>query len=559
MRVIREFIKQHTLLLGFVTVVFPLVVLLALQFQWLVELRHKSEEANQSSLETHLDFIDEKIRGFYEKQADLLDMPAEWFYNGREERISREFEHQRDALRGVRALFVAFYASTSFSTANPMGTILIDGLDGLGLRNTPAFDSQMVSAVRATVIDYTMLYHQDLPAIPGLYVKERDPAHRIIYRPILSSKGFVYGVAGLVVDAEYFQTTLLPRAINKVLQVESGEFEVRYALALRNRDGGIARTIGVYDPSQHDDAAIHFGWIFKDLQLGLQVKGLTPVEAASANFRFNATALGVVALVLLLGVMVILRTASREMRLSAMKSDFVSNVSHELRTPLASIRVFGEFLRLRRVEDPRQIQEYGEYIEAESRRLTQLINNILDFAQIDSGRKSYSMKPCRIEDVVDATLKTMSLRLEHKGFELAYERPQAAIPKVRIDPEALTQALHNLIDNAVKYSDDQKRIEVKLEKAGSFALISVRDRGRGISKAEQKRIFERFHRVGTGAVHDVKGSGLGLSIVSHVVAAHGGKIRVDSVPGEGSTFSIVLPLSSADTGGQDGSEAEATE
>jgi signal transduction histidine kinase len=225
-----------------------------------------------------------------------------------------------------------------------------------------------------------------------------------------------------------------------------------------------------------------------------------------------------------------------------MKADFVSNVSHELRTPLASIRVFGEFLKLGRVKEPGKIREYGEYIETESRRLTQLINNILDFSKIESGQKTYHFESTDAEHVVLDTLKTFEVVLEQNGFSVKLERPDRRLPQVVIDPEAIAQAFINLLDNAVKYSGDSKEIEVRMAEKGDFVTISVVDHGIGIASEERDKVFEKFYRVGNALVHDVKGSGLGLSIVKHVVEAHGGKVTVESEIGRGSAFIINLPV-----------------
>jgi two-component system phosphate regulon sensor histidine kinase PhoR len=242
------------------------------------------------------------------------------------------------------------------------------------------------------------------------------------------------------------------------------------------------------------------------------------------------------------------------MRLSQMKSDFVSNVSHELRTPLASIRVFGELLRLGKVESPEKVRAYGDFIETESRRLTQLINNILDLARIESGRKSYELASADLEEVVRDTLRTFRPSLEQAGFRLAWNPPAAPLPAVRLDASAIGQSLANLLDNAAKYSGEARDIEVGLARDGDFAVVEVADHGIGIARDEQAKIFDRFHRVATGLVHDVKGSGLGLAIVRHIAAAHGGTIEVDSRPGEGSRFRLRLPLA----GGPVESSAAAT-
>ena len=172
----------------------------------------------------------------------------------------------------------------------------------------------------------------------------------------------------------------------------------------------------------------------------------------------------VLAAVLLGGIALTVRTAMREMKLSAMKNEFVSNVSHELRTPLSSIRVFGEFMRRGRVEEPEKVREYGTYIETESRRLTQLINNILDFSRIESGRKVYVFEPADIEDILAGTLATLTVRLRDKGFNLEYHGPEEPLPEIDVDANAIDGAVANLLDNAVKYSNGDRSITLELDR-----------------------------------------------------------------------------------------------
>jgi signal transduction histidine kinase len=216
-----------------------------------------------------------------------------------------------------------------------------------------------------------------------------------------------------------------------------------------------------------------------------------------------------------------------------------------LRTPLASIRVFGEYMRLGRVTRHEKIVEYGEYIEAESRRLTQLINNILDFSRIESSEKQYKFCETDIVDLVRETVAEFLVPLRDSGVMIAFRPPLAAVPVLSVDRDAIGQALVNLLDNAVKFSGDRKEIEVAIVPSVTTVAVSIRDHGIGIAASEQKKIFEKFYRAGSALVHDVRGSGLGLSIVSHVVEAHGGRVDVMSELGEGSTFTIVLPLSVA--------------
>src|SRR5262249_20460174 len=155
---------------------------------------------------------------------------------------------------------------------------------------------------------------------------------------------------------------------------------------------------------------------------------------------------------------------------------------------------------------------------------------------------TYHFEQTDVERVVTDTLKTFEVVLEQNGFTINLERPSRTLPQVVIDPDAIAQAFINLLDNAVKYSGDSKAIEVKLAEQCDFVTISVVDHGIGIASEEREKIFEKFYRVGNVLVHDVKGSGLGLSIVKHIVEAHHGKVTVESELGHGSAFIIHLPV-----------------
>jgi signal transduction histidine kinase len=414
-------------------------------------------------------------------------------------------------------------------------------------RLAPPEDPATLRAIYVALAPWrTLLKKEHRLTAHALAVDERDPDNRIILNPISDDSCTAIGVAGMVVDDAYFGEHVLPAAIERALP-KFFDDRARRNLAVAVHDARGKLVFGTPASAKlSQEVARSIDFIFSDWKLVLGTRYTTPEQWAKSNFLLNISFSVLLAVVLLGGIALALRTASREMHLSRMKSEFVSNVSHELRTPLASIRVFGEFLRLGRVEQPDKIREYGEFIETESRRLTQLINNILDFSKIESGAKTYSFERVDLGEVLSDTLRSIQVSLRHKGFELVFESPGSPLPEMDVDPDAMAQAVANLVDNAVKYSNGAKSVRVRLDRVGGEAVISVEDHGIGISPGEQDKIFERFHRVSTGLRHDVKGSGLGLSIVSHIVAAHGGRVRVLSELGRGSTFFVHLPLSAED-------------
>jgi signal transduction histidine kinase len=280
---------------------------------------------------------------------------------------------------------------------------------------------------------------------------------------------------------------------------------------------------------------------FEGVRLQLRYRDRS-IEQEVRRLAIAKTALiGFIDLMLLAGLGLVWANVRRELRLSRLKSDFVANVSHELKTPLALIRLYAETLELGRVPGEERKGEYYRVIGKESLRLTQLINNILDFSRIEAGRRQYRMVPSDIGAVVRDVVESYRFAIEKLGFSLRLEVGEE-LPPLSLDPEAISQALINLLNNAIKYSPEQKAISVSVRREGERVLVSVSDSGIGIARTEHRRIFEKFYRVETSLVHTTKGSGLGLALVQHIVEAHGGEVELESAPGEGSTFTISLPI-----------------
>jgi signal transduction histidine kinase len=201
--------------------------------------------------------------------------------------------------------------------------------------------------------------------------------------------------------------------------------------------------------------------------------------------------------------------------------------------------MFAELLQMKGA-DPQQAR-FLDTIVSESERLTRLLNNVLDFSRIERGQKTYRLEPAALPDVVQAAVRAIQYPLAQQGFSLELTVSDG-IPPVAVDRDALQQAILNLLTNAMKYSGPHRQIGLRLYAENGTAMIEVSDRGIGIAEAEHGRIFEKFYRVPIPENREISGTGLGLSLVAHIAEAHGGSVQVKSRPGEGSTFSILLPL-----------------
>lgn len=250
----------------------------------------------------------------------------------------------------------------------------------------------------------------------------------------------------------------------------------------------------------------------------------------------------VIVLILAFGLYFTLQTIHQELQLSRMKSYFMSTVSHEFKSPLTSIRQMAEMLVHGRVPSTEKQQKYYNTILQQSERLSHLIDNILDFSKMEEGQKIFRFEKADITPVVDEIVELFRKHKGEQGFDISMSIPEP-VPELVFDREAMEQVMHNLLDNACKYSGESSSIEVQLLAKGNKVVISVRDYGIGIRKEDHEKIFSRFYRAGEELTQNVKGSGIGLTIVKQIVEAHQGDITVESSPGKGSLFSIILPLS----------------
>jgi signal transduction histidine kinase len=360
---------------------------------------------------------------------------------------------------------------------------------------------------------------------------------------------------GFMVDAGYLRSTYFPSLVKKRLDaVQQPAGFPPLELTLIDSDG---RAIDGHSANSRFVDERTFPLVFFDKELleyaapyeqrretwrvragyGSQ----TIPEIVSASARPQLALMIVLALVMAGGVFFVAGAAAREVRVAELKSNFVASVSHDLKTPLALIQLFAETLELGRLRSAERAQEYYRIINSEARKLTKLIENILDFSRMEAGLRPYRMEPADIGDVTRQVLSTMESQFAQTQFNV-HADIVPGLPRVDVDEDAVKQAIENLLANAMKYSGEARDIDVRVARANSHVCVSVIDHGIGISRREQKRIFRKFYRVDSGLGGGPQGCGLGLAIVDHTMRGHGGFVRVESEPEQGSTFTLHFPI-----------------
>ena len=243
-------------------------------------------------------------------------------------------------------------------------------------------------------------------------------------------------------------------------------------------------------------------------------------------------------------VVAIIISAQRAKLLAQRQVDFVSSVSHEFRTPLAVISSAGENLADGVTNETAQVSRYGELIKSESRKLSSMVEQILEFAGANSGRQRYNFADVAVADVIGQAILECRPLLDEKGITV---RPEisSSLPAIKGDNNALSIAIQNLIGNAAKYSSGGSWIGISAEGSGDTVQIAVEDQGLGMSKSDLRQAFEPFFRSKQVVEAQIHGNGLGLSLVKKIVEAHGGRVSASSELGKGSRFTIVLPVENA--------------
>lgn len=268
--------------------------------------------------------------------------------------------------------------------------------------------------------------------------------------------------------------------------------------------------------------------------------GATIQDIVSASTRPQFALMLLLAGVMGVGVFLVAGAAAREVRLAELKSNFVASVSHDLKTPLALIQLFAETLELGRVRSTDRAQEYYRIINGEAKKLTRLIENLLDFSRMEAGLRPYTLEPADIGALVQHVLGVMERQFTQGQFEVS-ATVEPGLPTIRADAVAVERAVENLLANAMKYSGEARRIDVTVTPAHGEVVVRVRDYGIGIARRDQRKIFRKFYRVHHELGGGPQGTGLGLAIVDHTMRGHGGYVGVEIEPGRGATFTLHFP------------------
>ena len=342
------------------------------------------------------------------------------------------------------------------------------------------------------------------------------------------------GIWGLLIDSSYLRSSFLPKIFQASLSSKGIDWIIRgrngeLILASANPPSG-SLTIQSTFKNNFPDWSIEF--------YQADPRFLEDFLLSRRGIYFYTFIL--IAGILIFGLILTVRSITQEMELSRMKSDFVSTVSHEFKSPLTSIRQIAEMLETGRIQSEERRQKYYEVLLEQSERLSLLTENVLSFAKMEEGKREFVFEETDIKALLMEIVSTIQDRVRYEGFAIELEI-EDFLPPIVADVSAITQAVTNLIDNAVKYSGESKKVVVNVRVDEKDLVIDVRDFGVGIKKVELNKIFDRFYRGGDELTRTIKGSGLGLTLVKQIVEAHYGSIQVESELGKGSVFTVRLP------------------
>jgi signal transduction histidine kinase len=524
-------LRQKLTLLVSVGVLLPVLILTYMQYRSLAELRNKTTGAFKDNLRQGLPIVEHQMKQRLEDIAAQTLNPIGRIplsSPGTAEELEHYFADVKRSHPEIEDIFVFGYSGDR-RTAQAGSDVLF------------VFDKARMAQNFLDDNRKYLFVHHSCPTCPAT---TRQGAY--LFYPLKDlTRGAQSSFAGVFLNERFVSDDLIAGSIAKILNIYHGNnaasSDIAFTISDENRQvlySNAAAQNGYFLETNFDPP-------FANWKARVGLKNTNLDELARNSFLQSAGATLLVLVFLLGGMALTIRATDREARLAQAKSNFVSNVSHELKTPLSLLSLFSEILELGRVNSEEKKTEYYRIIRHESLRLNKVIDNILDFSKIEAGRKTYVFTRSDMAEVIGDVLSCYRYQIINSGFDIQ-TNIQPSLPPVLIDRDAMAQAISNLLDNAIKYSREMKQLSITTERLGDNLSIEIADHGIGIPRAEQSKIFEKFYRVGNGLVHDVKGSGLGLSLVKHIIEAHHGTISVESDVGKGSRFTILLPLARSD-------------
>ena len=533
-------LRKKLIVLAVVGVFLPVMVLTYMQYRSLTELQNKTKGAFKDNLRQGLTIVERQMKQRLEDVAAETLGPIIIIDLSSPEELEQYFANVKRSHPQIEEIFAI--ANSDFKEeTNSYAYVYTDRL----LKIPQAVFALRLSlyeraSMSQSFVDSNRKYLFTDYSCPSCMPSTHHGAY-LFYRLQDPTNENQSGFAGVLLREDFVLDDLVAGSIRKTLNMYHDEDTTSSAIAITISDENGQPLFSNATPENEHFLETNFDPPFSNWKARIGLKNTNLDELARNSFLHSAGATILVLVVLLFGIALTIRATDREARLAQAKSNFVANVSHELKTPLSLLSMFSEILELGRVPNEEKKTEYYRIIRQESLRLNNVIDNILDFSKIEAGRKTYNFADSDMGEVIEKVLSSYRYQIVNSGFDVQ-TNIQPDLPSVLIDRDAMAQAISNLVDNAIKYSGEVKQLSIKTETRGSDLSVEITDRGIGIPRAEQAKVFEKFYRVGNGLVHDVKGSGLGLSLVKHIIEAHKGTISVESDVGKGSRFTILLPL-----------------
>lgn len=495
----------------FIILILPITIFFIYQFASL----NKSEEELNKIYVQQLETIIFSINQYSE---DIISSWTNEINPSLGKKNSVEIDKLIEEDQSISFIFIADLNLSSFDFINPLSNNFRKSEEAI--KSIVRKKSQVVQKL----LGYLNIGYQKREAL-GKVLENNQYLILYAFKNELKEKNF----CGIVFNAKEF---IKRNLVSKISQASGEEF----TLAVINRnDQSIVHSS---DKVKQNELTLKKPlWLIPGFDLGIKMKNRNIEDLLHERYVENLMMLAVLFLLLVSGIILIYYNVRKELRLTQLKSDFVSNVSHELRTPLSLISLYSETLVLDRLKSEEKKKEYYSVINSETNRLSKIVNSILNFSKMESGTRKYNLSDVNLVEMNKEILGTYDFHIKSKGFSYSINT-KTKLAIIKADQDAIAESIINLIENAMKYSAEKKEFIINIGNNKIGPYWEIVDSGIGISEEDKIKIFEKFYRVSSGLVHNTKGTGLGLSLVKQIMDAHNGEITVKSSLEKGSTFRL---------------------